>query len=193
MEKEITESGRLQANRWGWQRGYQRIQETKPVTLGYALHDSPVGMLAWFAGKLKAWTDDYPWTPDELIHWAFIHYQGSPSAAMQIYKEAEAVLNEGKNSMLGKYITQPVGGSLFPNEVSSAWVRSFAMVPDSLTVCSFGCILVIGWKRLATSSSGSSIPVEDTSLRGSDRTPWRLMSRSSMAALNLTLGRLHNS
>lgn len=89
------------------------------MTLGYALHDSPVGMLAWFVGKLKAWSDDYPWTKDELIHWAFIHYQGSPSAAMQIYKEAEAVLNEDRNSMLGKYISQPVGGSVFPKEVCS--------------------------------------------------------------------------
>lgn len=101
------------------QRGYQRIQETKPVTLGYALHDSPVGMLAWFVGKLKAWTDDYPWTAEELIHWAFIHYQGSPSAAMQIYKEAQAVLNDDASSMLGRYISQPVGGSLFPKEVST--------------------------------------------------------------------------
>ncbi|KAF7553412.1 hypothetical protein G7Z17_g3641 [Cylindrodendrum hubeiense] len=99
------------------ERGYQRIQETKCVTLGYALHDSPVGMLAWFVGKLKAWTDDYPWTKEELIHWAFIHYQGSPSAAMQIYKEAESVLNENPNSMLGRYISQPVGGSLFPKEL----------------------------------------------------------------------------
>ncbi|KAH7120258.1 Alpha/Beta hydrolase protein [Dactylonectria estremocensis] len=99
------------------ERGYQRIQETKCVTLGYALHDSPVGMLAWFVGKLKAWTDNYPWTKEELIHWAFIHYQGSPSAAMQIYKEAESVLNENPNSMLGRYISQPVGGSLFPKEL----------------------------------------------------------------------------
>ncbi|CAI7628050.1 unnamed protein product [Penicillium crustosum] len=101
------------------ERGYQRIQESKPVTLGYAFHDSPVGMLAWFVGKLKAWTDNYPWTPDEVIHWAFIHYQGSPSAAMQIYEEAEVVLNENPNSMLGRYISQPVGGSLFPKEVRS--------------------------------------------------------------------------
>ncbi|GKZ22830.1 hypothetical protein AbraCBS73388_009010 [Aspergillus brasiliensis] len=98
-------------------RGYQRVQETKNVTLGYALHDSPVGMLAWLVGKLKAWTDDYPWTKEEIIHWTFIHYQGSPSAAMQIYKEAEAVLNEDKNSMLGRYISQPVGCSVFPKEL----------------------------------------------------------------------------
>ena len=99
------------------QRGYQRIQETKPVTLGYALHDSPVGMLAWFVGKLTTWADNYPWTPDEIIHWVMIHYQGSPSAAMQIYEEASAVLNENPARMLGRYISQPVGGSLFPKEV----------------------------------------------------------------------------
>ncbi|KAL4908955.1 hypothetical protein BDW74DRAFT_165644 [Aspergillus multicolor] len=99
------------------ERGYQRIQENKPVTLGYAFSDSPVALLAWFVGKLKAWTDDYPWTPDEVIHWVLIHYQGSPSAAMQIYKEAEAVLNENPTSMLGRYIFQPVGGSLFPKEL----------------------------------------------------------------------------
>lgn len=74
-------------------------------------------MLAWLVGKLKAWTHDYPWTKEELIHWTFIHYQGSPSAAMQIYKEAEAVLNEDRNSMLGRYISQPVGCSVFPKEV----------------------------------------------------------------------------
>ncbi|CAH0021518.1 unnamed protein product [Clonostachys rhizophaga] len=99
------------------ERAYQRVQETKCVTFGYALHDSPIGMLAWFVGKLKAWTDNYPWTKEELIHWAFIHYQGSPSAAMQIYEESESVLNENRNSMLGRYISQPVGGSLFPKEL----------------------------------------------------------------------------
>lgn len=36
---------------------------------------------------------------------------------MQIYKEAEAVLNNNPHSMLGRYISQPVGGSLFPKEV----------------------------------------------------------------------------
>ncbi|KAF5240405.1 hypothetical protein FANTH_9665 [Fusarium anthophilum] len=121
QKKDYTEQELRNLERTHWfateERGYQRIQETKPVTLGYALHDSPVGMLAWFVGKLKAWTDGYPWTKEELIHWAFIHYLGSPSAAMQIYKEAEVVLNDNPDSMLGRYISQPVGGSLFPKEL----------------------------------------------------------------------------
>ncbi|KAL4991696.1 Alpha/Beta hydrolase protein [Aspergillus falconensis] len=105
--------------------GYQRIQETKPITLGYSFRDSPVALLAW-----------YPWSPDELI-------QGSPSAAMQIYKEAAAVLSKSPDSMLGRYIKQPVGGSVFPKEPwlspreqhsngghFAAWERPGALVDD---------------------------------------------------------------
>jgi pimeloyl-ACP methyl ester carboxylesterase len=36
-----------------WQRdegGYNLIQETRPQTLAYGLHDSPVGLAAWIAG-----------------------------------------------------------------------------------------------------------------------------------------------
>jgi len=45
--------------------GYSSIQNTKPQTLGYALADSPVGLLAWIYEKLKDWTDDYEWNKDE--------------------------------------------------------------------------------------------------------------------------------
>ncbi|KAL8671509.1 MAG: hypothetical protein Q9168_003978, partial [Polycauliona sp. 1 TL-2023] len=49
--------------------GYRVIQATKPQTLGYALSDSPVGLLAWIYDKLHDWTDDYPWTDDEILTW----------------------------------------------------------------------------------------------------------------------------
>lgn len=38
--------------------GYHRIQSTRPYTLAYAMHDSPVGLLAWLRDKLHVWTDD---------------------------------------------------------------------------------------------------------------------------------------
>jgi hypothetical protein len=69
--------------------------------VGYVLHNSPVGILACIVGKLNAWTDGYFQTTDEIIHRAFIHYQGSPSAAMQICEDTEAVLNGNPNSMRG--------------------------------------------------------------------------------------------
>jgi epoxide hydrolase len=37
--------------------GYQRIQGTKPQTLGYALNDSPVGLAAWIVEKFRSWCD----------------------------------------------------------------------------------------------------------------------------------------
>ena len=45
--------------------GYVAEQTTQPQTLGYALADSPVGLLAWVYEKLVNWTDAYPWTDDE--------------------------------------------------------------------------------------------------------------------------------
>ena len=37
--------------------GYQRIQGTRPQSLGFALNDSPVGLLAWILEKFWAWSD----------------------------------------------------------------------------------------------------------------------------------------
>lgn len=70
--------------------GYYREQETCPQTLGYALHDSPVALLAWIYEKLHAWTDNYSWTDDEILTWVSI-YQFStagPAASVRIYYEA---------------------------------------------------------------------------------------------------------
>ena len=45
--------------------GYSAEQSTQPQTLGYALADSPVGLLAWVYEKLVTWSDNYPYTDDE--------------------------------------------------------------------------------------------------------------------------------
>lgn len=37
--------------------GYSHIQRTRPQTLGYALLDSPVGLLAWILEKVWRWSD----------------------------------------------------------------------------------------------------------------------------------------
>jgi pimeloyl-ACP methyl ester carboxylesterase len=37
--------------------GFNAIQSTRPQTLAYGLHDSPVGQLAWIAEKFVEWTD----------------------------------------------------------------------------------------------------------------------------------------
>jgi len=46
------------AERWYREEGaYAHVQATKPQTLGYGLHDSPVGLLAWVLEKLRGWSD----------------------------------------------------------------------------------------------------------------------------------------
>ncbi|MFI6476834.1 epoxide hydrolase family protein [Nonomuraea sp. NPDC050663] len=38
--------------------GYLHIMSTRPQTLGYSLHDSPVGQLAWMVEKYREWSHD---------------------------------------------------------------------------------------------------------------------------------------
>jgi hypothetical protein len=52
--------------------GYYQLQTTKPQTIGYALADSPIGFLAWIYEKLHSWTDDYPWSEEEVCTWAYL-------------------------------------------------------------------------------------------------------------------------
>ena len=70
--------------------GYRTEQGTKPQTLGYALNDSPVGLLAWIYEKLHDWTDSYPWTDDEILTWVSVYAFSSagPAASLRIYYEA---------------------------------------------------------------------------------------------------------
>ncbi|PQE31875.1 epoxide hydrolase protein [Rutstroemia sp. NJR-2017a WRK4] len=70
-------------------RGYNVLQSTKPQTLAYGLADSPVALLAWLYEKLHDWSDDYPWTDDEILTWVSIYYfsTAGPGAAQRIYYE----------------------------------------------------------------------------------------------------------
>jgi pimeloyl-ACP methyl ester carboxylesterase len=67
-------------------------QETRPQTLGYGLHDSPVALLAWVYDKMHSWADDYAWTDEEILTWVSIYYfsTAGPMASTRIYYEASA-------------------------------------------------------------------------------------------------------
>lgn len=47
--------------------GFVGIQSTRPQTLAHALHDSPVGQLAWIAEKFKEWTDPAAELPEDAV------------------------------------------------------------------------------------------------------------------------------
>jgi len=70
---------------------YRLLQSTKPQTLSYAFADSPVALLAWIYEKLVDWTDNYPWTDDEILTWVSIYWfsTSGPNAHIRIYYEAQ--------------------------------------------------------------------------------------------------------
>lgn len=70
--------------------GYLKQQDTRPQTLGYALHDSPVALLAWIYEKLHSWSDSYPWTDDGILTWVSIYAfsRAGPAASVRIYYES---------------------------------------------------------------------------------------------------------
>lgn len=71
------------------QLGYLTLQCSKPLSLGYALADSPVALLGWIVEKLYTWSDNYPWTDEELITWISIYWfsTAGPEANVRIYYE----------------------------------------------------------------------------------------------------------
>jgi hypothetical protein len=55
-------------NRWREaERGYGHVQANRPQTLGLALDDSPLGLLAWIADKWLSWSDPACPLDDDLI------------------------------------------------------------------------------------------------------------------------------
>lgn len=115
--------------------GYRLEQSTKPQTLGYALADSPVALLAWIYEKLHDWTDDYPWTDDEILEWVSIYWfsTAGPAASLRIYYEAMHVSKTGvhrdrTNQHIGKV---KLGLCYAPKEISVipyTWGRTLGPV-----------------------------------------------------------------
>ena len=68
--------------------GYQLEHATRPSTVGFALMD-PVALLAWIYEKLHDWTDEYPWTDDEILTWVSVYQFSTATAAasVRIYYE----------------------------------------------------------------------------------------------------------
>ena len=59
--------------------GYMQIQRTRPQTIGFAMHDSPVGLAAWLIEKRRAWSDchgdiESVFSKDDLITTAMLYW-----------------------------------------------------------------------------------------------------------------------
>ncbi len=119
------------------QRAYGAIQGTRPLTLGYALNDSPVGLAAWVVDKFYAWSDhrgnlENSFTKDELLTNVMIYWvtESMPSA-VRIYYESSH--NLPRPSSMSPFTPSgppaPLGYALFPKEINvppRAWVQRSA-------------------------------------------------------------------
>ncbi|CAL1713455.1 unnamed protein product [Somion occarium] len=104
--------------------GYWAEHATMPQTVGYSLADSPVGLLAWIYEKLVIWSDDYPWTDDEVLTWISIYWfsRAGPAASLRIYYEFGTEEGQADWAKL-KSPTIPFGLSYFAKELP--FVRLF--------------------------------------------------------------------
>jgi microsomal epoxide hydrolase len=100
--------------------GYQRIQGSKPQTLGFALMDSPAGLAAWIVEKFRAWSDcnghpENVFTRDQLLTNISVYwFTGTITSSMRLYYET---FKGGRVGFLGKRIEVPTGVARFPKEI----------------------------------------------------------------------------
>jgi pimeloyl-ACP methyl ester carboxylesterase len=126
MEKRISELADHKA--------YGAIQGTRPLTLAYALNDSPAGLAAWIVDKFWAWSDhggslDQSFTKDELLTNIMLYWvtQSMPSAT-RIYYESQHNLPRpaAMTPFTSSSRSSPMGFALFPKEINvppRAWVE----------------------------------------------------------------------
>jgi pimeloyl-ACP methyl ester carboxylesterase len=108
------------AEQWYRDEGaYAHLQATKPQTLGYGLHDSPVGLLAWIVEKLRGWSDcggdvESVFSKDVILaHVTLYWVTGTINSANHLYWEgSRAPMHFAE----GQRVRVPCGVARFPRE-----------------------------------------------------------------------------
>ena len=104
------------------------IQGTRPDTLGFGLHDSPIGLAAWLVDKFHAWSDchgdiETRFTKDELLTNVMIHWVtktiGSSFLPYYDFQNSGALtwMVEAFKQWVGS-TSVPTGFARFPKDVS---------------------------------------------------------------------------
>jgi len=115
-------------------RAYGAIQGTRPLTLGYGLNDSPVGLAAWVVDKFWAWSDhggelERSFTKDELLTNVMIYWvTDTMPSSVRIYFESQHNLPRPASMTPFERTGRPapMGFALFPKEINvppRAWVE----------------------------------------------------------------------
>ncbi|CAG8209246.1 unnamed protein product [Penicillium olsonii] len=98
------------------QSGYLEQQRTRPQTLGFALGDSPIGLLAWFVEKIHDWADVYEaFSDDVIITMVMMHWIQGATPALRFYREAFGTRREAERTF-ETYVSVPTGVSMYAKE-----------------------------------------------------------------------------
>jgi pimeloyl-ACP methyl ester carboxylesterase len=105
-----------QRAQWSDEQGaYGHLQRTRPLTLSYALSDSPAGLAAWIAEKFREWADPRSAVPLRLIltnvtiYWA----TNTIASSMRLYLESARTPLRFER---GDRVRVPCGIARFPYE-----------------------------------------------------------------------------
>jgi pimeloyl-ACP methyl ester carboxylesterase len=99
--------------------GYIAIQGTRPQTLAFGLHDSPVGQLAWIVEKFKEWTHAAELPEDAvdrdriLTNVMFYWLTGTAGSSARLYYE-----NMHAGSWGQQPATPPTGVAVFAEDIA---------------------------------------------------------------------------
>jgi pimeloyl-ACP methyl ester carboxylesterase len=114
---------------WGATEGaYAAMHRTKPQTAAFGLTDSPAGLAAWIVEKLRAWSDGFRFTEDEILTNVTIYWlTGTIGSSMRMYRANAAIPPE----QLARRVEVPSGFAIFRGDVvrpPRAWLERTANV-----------------------------------------------------------------
>ena len=101
------------------QSGYLEQQKTRPQTLGFALGDSPIGLLAWFVEKFHDWVDTTgsgSLSDEEMIDLVMMHWIQGTTPGLRFYQEAFWSGRPEAESTFDTYVDVPTGVSMYAKE-----------------------------------------------------------------------------
>ncbi|MCR9092872.1 MAG: epoxide hydrolase 1 [bacterium] len=100
--------------------GYSAIQGTKPQTLAFGMHDSPVALLAWQLEKFESWSDaslEDGFTKDQVLaNVALYWFTETAHSASRLYCESMRAGNYAADPWSGQ-VDVPVGYCRYPGEM----------------------------------------------------------------------------
>lgn len=105
---------------WLEEGGCAYINMTRPLSIAYAMTDSPVGLAVWFIEKFRAWSDwdnnfEKLFTKDDLITNAMLYWVWNTfSSAIRIYYKSNY---RPWTVQPGRKVQMPNGIAAFPKDI----------------------------------------------------------------------------